>query len=84
MVQDGVTGLLVPGKDPEPLAGAILRLADDPVLRERLAEAGHRAVARDFDLATSVQAYVRRFRGTSVAARSGALPAAPEPAAARS
>ncbi|HEY7509370.1 MAG TPA: glycosyltransferase [Vicinamibacteria bacterium] len=84
LVQDGVTGLLVPGKDAEPLAGAILRLADDPVLRERLAEAGHRAVARDFDLATSVQAYVRRFRGTSVAARSGALPAAPEPAAARS
>jgi glycosyltransferase involved in cell wall biosynthesis len=42
--QHGVTGLVVPPKDPRPLAHAIQQLIDDPSLRSRLgAGARHRA-----------------------------------------
>ena len=44
LVRDGATGLVVPAGDPGALAAAIRRLHDDPALRERLAEAGSRAV----------------------------------------
>lgn len=40
IVQDGVTALLVPPRDPEALAHAVLRLLDDPALAASLARAG--------------------------------------------
>jgi glycosyltransferase involved in cell wall biosynthesis len=49
LVQDGVNGLLVPSEDPGALAGAMLSLADDPGLRERLASAGEATVAASFN-----------------------------------
>ena len=63
LVKDEETGLLVPPRDPDALAAAIRRLADEPALRHRLAEAGHQAVAREFDLERGVEWYVRRFQG---------------------
>jgi len=63
LVRDEETGLLVPPRDPDALAAAIRRLADEPALRHRLAEAGHQAVAREFDLERGVEWYVRRFQG---------------------
>jgi glycosyltransferase involved in cell wall biosynthesis len=44
LVRHERTGLVVPAGDPAALAGAIRRLHDDPPLRDRLAEAGARAV----------------------------------------
>jgi glycosyltransferase involved in cell wall biosynthesis len=41
LVSDNVNGLLVPHNDPAALAGALLRLATDPALRERMGRAGH-------------------------------------------
>ena len=43
VIEDGVSGLLVPAEDPEALYSAMERLADDPVFREKLAEEGKRA-----------------------------------------
>jgi glycosyltransferase involved in cell wall biosynthesis len=48
IVRDGETGLLVPPGDRAALAGALGRLADDPVLRERLGEAAARDVRERF------------------------------------
>jgi glycosyltransferase involved in cell wall biosynthesis len=56
VVEDGVTGLLVPPLDAPALVGAVRRLADSPQLRRRLGEAAReRAVAR-FDLSVVARA----------------------------
>jgi len=48
VLDDEVTGLLVPPADPAALSAAILRVLKDQGLRERLAEAGHSLVAERF------------------------------------
>lgn len=50
VVRDGATGLLVPERDAEALAGALTRLLDDGGLRSRLAVAGRALVTRQFDV----------------------------------
>ena len=44
IVEDGVTGLLVPPADPEALAGALIALLSDPARAEALGQAGHAKV----------------------------------------
>lgn len=51
LVEDGVTGLLVPPADAAALADALERLAHDPELGVRLGRAGRAKVLREFDLA---------------------------------
>jgi glycosyltransferase involved in cell wall biosynthesis len=47
IVQDGVTGVLVPPGEAEPLAAAIVRVASDPMLARTMGEAGRsRALIR--------------------------------------
>ncbi len=53
VIEDGLNGLLVPPRDPEALAAAILRLLRDDILRARLGEAA-KVRARDFDIRTAV------------------------------
>ena len=65
LLRDGETGVLVPARDPSALAAALDRLARDPALRRRLADAGHAAVAREFDLERTAAAYTRRFQGAA-------------------
>ncbi len=50
LVQDGVTGLLVPPEDPVALADALQRLANDPELGRQLGRNGREKVLREFDL----------------------------------
>ena len=58
MVDDGVTGLLVPPRDPEALATAILRLLSDRALTERMG----RSARQRFDQASSPGAMVDALR----------------------
>jgi glycosyltransferase involved in cell wall biosynthesis/ribosomal protein S18 acetylase RimI-like enzyme len=48
-VDHGVTGLLVPPRDPAALAAAITALAADATLRRRMGAAGRRKAEREFD-----------------------------------
>jgi colanic acid/amylovoran biosynthesis glycosyltransferase len=61
LVQDGVTGLIVPPKDPVKVAAAIEKLYTDDAYRLQLIEAGHRLVASNFDLKKKMQEFVRRM-----------------------
>lgn len=62
LVEDEVTGLLVPPRDPTALAHALRRLHDEPALRERLALAGRDKVKREFDVRANAAELVRHFR----------------------
>jgi glycosyltransferase involved in cell wall biosynthesis len=62
-VVDGETGLLVPSADPDALARALLRLAQDGELRRRLGVTAARVARERFDLGAYVgrlEAYYRR------------------------
>jgi len=48
IIEDGVSGLLVPPADPEALADAIERVATDPAFARRLAEAGRERLRTRF------------------------------------
>lgn len=61
LVKDGVTGMIVPPKDPDKVAEAIERLYRDDALRGRLAEAGHQLVIENFDLQKKMREFVRRM-----------------------
>lgn len=56
MVQDGVTGLLVPPHDPPALAAAIVRLLEDHQLADTIARAGHDLVHDKFCVQLMVNA----------------------------
>jgi glycosyltransferase involved in cell wall biosynthesis len=61
LIRDGETGLIVPPRDPQALADALERLATDPTLRRRLADAGHERVCREYDLRRTTEEYLRLF-----------------------
>jgi glycosyltransferase involved in cell wall biosynthesis len=63
LIEDGVTGLVVPPRDPAALSAALRRLDGDEALRRRLAAAGRAIVAREYDLDRAVDWYVSRFGG---------------------
>ena len=42
LIEDGVEGWIVPGRDPERLAAAMIRAATEPELNRRMGEAAHR------------------------------------------
>jgi len=54
VLAEGESGLLVPPRDPEALAGALLRVIQDASLRQRLA-AGARAASAQYDIARCVE-----------------------------
>ncbi len=48
IIDDGRTGLLVPPRDPNALAAAIIRVLENPQLRKQLGEAARARVEREF------------------------------------
>jgi|Deesub1362B_J571_1020462.scaffolds.fasta_scaffold00760_5 glycosyltransferase involved in cell wall biosynthesis len=50
LVEDGVTGFLVPPKDPQALAEALQKLLDDPEMRYHMGKAGREKALREFTL----------------------------------
>jgi glycosyltransferase involved in cell wall biosynthesis len=48
LIDDGVTGLLVPPEDSSALSAALLKLLRDPGMAQRMAQAGHEFAVRNF------------------------------------
>lgn len=69
LVEEGLTGLMVPARDPKALAQAVLRLARNERERVRMGEAGARRAREKFSPARVVDAHVDIYR--SVTARRG-------------
>lgn len=70
VVRDGVTGRLVPPRDPRALAEAVLELLRQPARARAMGEAGRRWALDRFDLGPQVAATARVYRG-ALAARGG-------------
>lgn len=69
LIEDGVTGTLVPPDDAAALAAALERLIGDPALRARLGAAGAGRVRRDFGCDAGIGRLFARFtRGIDHAA----------------
>jgi glycosyltransferase involved in cell wall biosynthesis len=63
LVVDGVTGFLVPARNPVALADRIEALVKDPVGRRRMGEAGRRRIASEFSLDRMVRGYEALYAG---------------------
>jgi glycosyltransferase involved in cell wall biosynthesis len=61
-VMDGVSGLVVPARDPAALGQALLTLVNDERARQRMAQAGRQRVADNFSLTTCVNRYAGLYR----------------------
>ncbi|MBW2291239.1 MAG: glycosyltransferase family 4 protein [Deltaproteobacteria bacterium] len=68
IVSDGVNGLLFESEDAQGLADALLRIARDPQLADRLVAEGHRVVESDFSFARQVESIETIFLAQSRAA----------------
>jgi glycosyltransferase involved in cell wall biosynthesis len=78
LVEDGVTGLLVPPSDPEALAEALRRVAASGGLRRRLGEAGRARAGEEFQPERTAGRYVALYSRLASAAR-GPVPNPPAP-----
>jgi len=61
LIEDGVTGVLVPPGDAPALAAALAALAADPALRGRLGTAGADRVRRHFSMNAGIDRLARKF-----------------------
>jgi glycosyltransferase involved in cell wall biosynthesis len=70
-VDDGVTGLMVPLRDPPALADALERLLRSPDERERMSAAARAKAVREFDETKIIDSIIAAYRRLSAAAPKG-------------
>lgn len=70
LVEDGVSGLVVPTGDPEAIAAAVLRLYRDPEENRRMGAAARERIGRHFRLEDSVTGHLKLFQELAGASRS--------------
>jgi len=61
LIDHGTHGVLVSPADPPALAAAIRRLAEDPLLRQRLGHAAYTRASSEFSLSTTIRNYDRLY-----------------------
>jgi glycosyltransferase involved in cell wall biosynthesis len=71
IVEDGVTGLIVPPRDPEALAAAITKLLVDEPLRARMGAAGLARVRERFTVDRMIEGTLRVYERVLTSSRSG-------------
>jgi glycosyltransferase involved in cell wall biosynthesis len=80
IVEDGVTGLIVPERDPKALAAAIARLAEDPQLRRTLGRNARKKYAVQFDPSSIGLKMLDLYREVLARPRPGRCPPQPRSA----
>ncbi len=55
VIEEGVSGFLVPPRDPSALAGAVSRLLADPDLRKRMGQAARQRIRERFDISLTTR-----------------------------
>jgi glycosyltransferase involved in cell wall biosynthesis len=73
LVENGVTGALVPPRDPEALAGVLARYVDDEKLRREQARAGRARAEREFGIEKMTASYLGVYDGLLSRGRSADL-----------
>ena len=61
VVENGVNGYLVPVKDVKALAEAMIRLIQDPALRERMGKAGRAKVEQEFEERSVIKTVMQSY-----------------------
>jgi L-malate glycosyltransferase len=64
VVEEGVNGLLVPARDPDSLAKALLKIAGNPDLRRSMAEANINKIGKHYSVQSMVRLYEALYRET--------------------
>ena len=75
VVEDEVTGILVPPAEPEPLARAILQLADDPARRRAMGANGRNRVEALFSLDSMIERHEAFYERVGSQRRNERIPA---------
>jgi glycosyltransferase involved in cell wall biosynthesis len=65
VVEDGVSGTIVPAEDPPALAAATVRLLEDEQLRLRLGKAGRQRAAECYSPEALVERHMEAFRAAT-------------------
>ena len=60
-VEDGVTGFVVPRRDPDAMAAKLIQLARDPDLCRKLGRAGRERARKHFDISKQVHEFVSLY-----------------------
>ena len=60
-IEPGETGVLVPARDAQALAEAVVRLAENPELRQQMGRAGRQLAERVFDIRLVQQAHLQLY-----------------------
>ena len=74
IIENGVSGMLVPPADAKALADAIMRLVNDGELRKRLGENARKQVENQFDISANVRDYIALFSGKTRSRTSNQTP----------
>ena len=61
-VEDGVTGFVVPRRDPDAMAEKIVLLAKDPELRRRMGKAGRERALKMYDINAQIQQFITLYQ----------------------
>ena len=65
IVEDGISGILIPPNDEKNLAEEMIRLIEDHDLRKKLGECARKKVEERFDINKNVMKYINLFKGAN-------------------
>jgi glycosyltransferase involved in cell wall biosynthesis len=73
IVEDGVTGILIPPQDPQALADAIKRLIDDPVLARGMGDEAYQRVREKFTLSSQTTELIELYESVLCETQQGVV-----------